>query len=326
LSDHFDSAHFDGRRFYIPGHPSEGSILRHLRWQFSGRAERWPTSWSSPFQDKPPERVGPKDLRVTLIGHASILIQAAGRNILVDPVYAERASPVSFAGPKRVNAPGIQFDHLPPIDLTLVSHGHYDHLDLNTLGRLHQRSRPHVVTPLGNDSVIGSVVSSKARVTAYDWGQSHAAGNGVTIHLEPAYHWSTRGLWDRDKALWCSFVITTPAGTIYHVADTGFGDGKFFHDARKKHGPIRLAILPIGAYEPRWFLQDQHVNPVESVKILQACGAAHAIGHHWGTFQLTNELIDQPAKDLDAALAAAAMEPTRFQAFRPGQVWEPPAT
>jgi L-ascorbate metabolism protein UlaG (beta-lactamase superfamily) len=325
-AENASSDHFDGTRFFIPGHPCEGSALRHLLWQFSERAAPWPRFWPSPFSDKPPEQVRSRDLRVTLIGHASFLIQAAGRNILVDPVYAERASPFSFAGPKRVNAPGIDFDHLPPIDLVLVSHGHYDHLDLNTLGRLHQRTRPHVVTPLGNDSVIRPILDGHATVTAYDWGQSHDAGNGVTIHLEPSYHWSTRGLLDRNNALWCSFVISTPAGTIYHVADTGYANGQFFRDAGKRHGPIRLAILPIGAYEPRWFLKDQHVNPVESVKIMQACGAQYAIGHHWGTFQLTNEPIDQPQKDLDAALAAAAISPERFQAFRPGQVWEAPAS
>ncbi len=315
------SDHFDGTRFFVPGHPFEGSPMRLLRWQFGERPAPWPTSWPSPFADKPPERVGGDDLRVTLIGHASFLIQVAGKNILVDPVYSERASPVSFAGPRRVNAPGIDFDHLPPIDLVLVSHGHYDHLDLATLARLHQRSKPHVLAPLGNDTVIAPRVGGRANVTARDWGERHDAGNGVTIHLEPSYHWSARGILDRRKALWCSFVITSPAGTIYHIADTGYGDGQFFRGVQKNHGPIRLAIIPIGAYEPRWFMKGQHVNPEESVRILQDCGAEHAIGHHWGTFQLTNEEIERPEKDLGAALAAAAMEAGRFQAFRPGQVW-----
>lgn len=313
------SDHFDGTRFFVPGHPFEASPMRLLRWRFGEKAAQWPESWPSPFTDRPPGRVD--GLRVTLIGHASFLIQVAGRNILVDPVYAERASPVSFAGPKRVNPPGIDFESLPPIDLVLVSHGHYDHLDLATLARLHRHSRPHVVTALGNDTVIAPAAGGRAHVTAHDWGGAHDAGGGVTVHLEPSYHWSARGLFDRHKALWCSFVITTPAGTIYHIADTGYGDGKFFRDVKQKHGPVHLAIIPIGAYEPRWFMKGQHVNPEESVRIMQDCGAEQAIGHHWGTFQLTNEQIDQPEKDLGVALQAAGIEPERFQAFRPGQVW-----
>jgi len=315
------SDHFDGTRFFVPGHPLEGGIGRFLRWRFGETAAAWPAFAPSPFADVPPQRVGGTGLRVTLIGHASLLYQVAGLNILVDPVYSERASPVAFAGPKRVNPPGIAFDALPPIDLVIVSHGHYDHLDTATLGRIAKRWKPTIIAPLGNDAAIAPATGNAATIRTFDWGQAHDTGNGVSIHVTPSYHWSARGLLDRRKALWASFVITTPAGTIYHVADTGYGDGRFFRDAGKTFGPIRLATLPIGAYEPRWFMQAQHVNPAEAVKIMSDCGAASAIGHHWGTFQLTNEAINQPERDLATALAEAGVAGRRLAAFRPGQVW-----
>jgi L-ascorbate metabolism protein UlaG (beta-lactamase superfamily) len=280
----------------------------------------WPNEIKSPFADEPPQRFEQSGIRSTLIGHASFLIQVAGLNILVDPVYSERVSPVTFAGPMRRNPPGIAFEKLPPIDVVLVSHGHYDHLDTATLARLHQVHKPQFICPLANDAVMASSVGRRENATALDWGQSLDVGGDVTIHIVPAYHWSARGMLDRRKTLWCSFVITTPSGSIYHIADTGYGDGAFSKNVGKQFGPIALLQVPIGAYEPRWFMQSQHVNPQEAVQIFQDCGAAKAIGHHWGTFQLTNEGHDQPEKDLAIALTKASIEPGTFQAFRPGQV------
>jgi L-ascorbate metabolism protein UlaG (beta-lactamase superfamily) len=313
--------HFDGTRFFVPGRPQVGSPFNMLKWQF-GKDPRatWPAEIKSPFLDEPPQRFEASGIRSTLIGHASFLLQVVGLNILIDPVYSERVSPVSFAGPMRHNAPGIAFEKLPPVDVVLVSHGHYDHLDTATLGRLHQAHRPRFICPLANDAVMASHIGGQQNAQALDWGQSVDVGKGATIHSVPSYHWSARGVLDRRKTLWCSFVITTPSGTIYHVADTGYGDGAFSKNVAKQFGPIALAHLPIGAYEPRWFMKTQHVNPEEAVQIFQDCGAAKAIGHHWGTFQLTNEAHDQPEKDLATALAAATVPAEQFQAFRPGQV------
>ena len=315
--------HFDGTRFFVPGQPALTSSLDVLKWQFgSDPRATWPAEVKSPFSDAPPERLEKSGIRTTLIGHASFLIQVAGLNILVDPLYAERASPVSFAGPKRVNAPGIAFDKLPPIDVVLVSHGHYDHLDLTTLGRLHQTFKPRHICPLANDAVMASSIGGRENATALDWGQSIDVGQGVRVHVVPSYHWSARGVLDRRKTLWCSFVLTTPSGTIYHIADTGYGDGAFSKAVAAQFGPIAVAHLPIGAYEPRWFMKAQHINPQESVRIFQDCGAQNAIGHHWGTFQLTNESHDAPEQALAVALKEANIAAQRFQAFRPGQVWQ----
>jgi L-ascorbate metabolism protein UlaG (beta-lactamase superfamily) len=312
--------HFDGTRFFVPGQNVERGLGSAFRMMF-GKDPRpaWPDAIPSPHADVPPQRSD--DLRVTLIGHASFLVQVAGRNMLVDPVYAERASPFQFIGPTRRNAPGIAFEDLPPIDVVLVSHSHYDHLDLAALGRLAAEHKPRFVAPLGNDSIIGPMVGGAAKVETFDWGQSIDLGQGVAVHLVPSYHWAARGVLDRRKSLWGSFVFTTPAGTLYHIADTGYGEGQFSRDVKARFGPPRLAIIPIGAYEPRWFMRTMHVNPEEAVRIFQDCGAQSAIGHHWGTFHLTNEAHDQPEKDLATALAAVGITPERFQAFKPGQVW-----
>jgi L-ascorbate metabolism protein UlaG (beta-lactamase superfamily) len=318
------SDHFDGTRFFVPGEPQLNSPFSLLKWQFGGDPRAtWPAAVPNETRDAPPERHQHAGIRSTLIGHASFLVQVAGLNILIDPVFSDRVSPVSFAGPKRVNQPGIDFEKLPPIDVVLVTHGHYDHLDVASLGRLHQRFKPRYICPLGNDAVMASSVGGRENVKAFDWGQSTDLGQGVTVHLVPSYHWSARGMTDRRKTLWASFVLTTPSGTLYHIGDTGYGAGRFSKDVPTAFGPITRAHIPIGAYEPRWFMRGQHVNPEEAVRIFQDCGAAHAIGHHWGTFQLTNEAIDQPPKDLAIALQAANIAADKFQAFKPGQVWQP---
>jgi L-ascorbate metabolism protein UlaG (beta-lactamase superfamily) len=314
------SDHFDGVQFFSPGQPQDKGFVELVRWQLGGGRKDWPDEFPSPFRDKPPAAVD--GVRAALIGHASWLIQVAGLNILTDPVFSERASPVSFAGPKRVNPPGIAFDDLPPIHAVLVTHNHYDHLDLDTLGRLWQRHRPRILAPLGNDAIVRAA-HPDTPVETRDWGQAVELGAGVTAHFEQAYHWSARGMNDRRMALWCAFVLTTPAGTIYHVGDTGYGDGKIFARVRERFGRPGLAILPIGAYEPRWFMRPQHMNPEDAVRALLDLDAEQALGHHWGTFRLTNEGVEEPVQELAAALHAQSVQADRFRAMRPGEAWEP---
>ena len=242
-------------------------------------------------------------------------------NLLLDPVWSKRASPFRFVGPKRVNDPGVDFAKLPPIDAVLVSHGHYDHLDVATLSRLAASHRPRVITPLGNDTIMRNHDPAIA-AESYDWGDRVEVGAGVAATFLPARHWSARTLSDRNMSLWGSVVIETPNGRIYFVADSGYDDGRHFREARERHGPFKLAILPIGAYEPRWFMRDQHMNPAESVQALIDCGAEFALAHHFGTFQLTDEAIDAPLAALADALAAAAIPAERFRTLRPGEVWE----
>lgn len=315
------SGHFDGRRFFNPGGTSPSGFGDLLRWQFGGGRADWPAQIDAGAPARPDARV--PDLRVTMVGHATLLIQTAGMNILTDPVWSDRASPVSFAGPRRVSAPGIAWGDLPPIDLILLTHNHYDHLDLPTLNRLGGRFYSRLITPLGNDAVIRQPVQ-QLHITTHDWGEAVVVGP-LTIHVVPCHHWSARGMGDRSMALWAGFVIDGPAGRILHIGDTGFDGGRPYRNL-PGGGPLRLATLPVGAYEPRWFMAAQHQNPDEAVQGFRIAGASWGIGHHWGTFHLTNEGREDPPAALATALAAQGVGAERFRALAPGQVWDvPPA-
>jgi L-ascorbate metabolism protein UlaG (beta-lactamase superfamily) len=318
------SDHFDGERFFDP-HGTPPRDRRDLfRWfidrRWRGTRAKWPAWAPSPFADTPPQRVEGAALRIAYVGHASFLIQTAGLNILLDPVWSKRASPFRFAGPQRVNDPGIAFASLPPIDVVLVSHGHYDHLDIATLSQLAAAHRPFVIAPLGNDTIMRNHDPAIA-AKGYDW-QDRIDLGGAAVTLVPTRHWSARNLSDRNMSLWASFVIDAPCGRIYFVGDSGYGDGRNFQDVRERHGPLKLVILPIGAYEPRWFMREQHMNPLEAVQAFIDCGAEFAIGHHYGTFQLTDEAIDAPVIALAEALQVARIPAERFRALRPGEVWQ----
>ena len=315
------SDHFDGTRFFDANGMPPKSFADQWRWYRENNRAQWPAHVENEFADTPPARVDGNGWRISHVGHATNLIQTAGLNILTDPVWSERASPFTFAGPKRVCDPGIAFDKLPKIDIVLITHNHYDHLDAATLMRLHARDNPRMIVPLGNDTIIKSY-DSEMRAEAYDWNQRADLGNGLASTLLPARHWSARGLRDRNKALWCAFVIETPAGKIYHAGDTGYGEGRHFREAREKHGPFRFGILPVGAYEPRWFMRDQHMNPDDAVKAFHDLGIAFALGHHYGTFQLTDEAIDAPVKAFEIARIAANIAPDKFRVLKAGEVWE----
>lgn len=317
------SDHFNGQHFFDPDGSPPKALREVWRWQFDRGRQRakWPAWAPSPHADTPPSRVDGEGVRLSFVGHASWLIQTARLNILVDPVWSERVSPVKYAGPRRHNDPGIAFEALPGIDTVLVSHGHYDHLDLATLSKLAEKFSPDVITPLGNDLTMRKA-DPAIKAKAFDWHDRVELGNGVAVTLVPTRHWSARGLFDRNRALWASFVLETPAGRIYIVCDSGYGDGRHFRKVAEAYGPIRLAILPIGAYEPRWFMQDQHMNPSDAVKALADCGAAQALAHHHGTFQLTDEAIDAPVIALAEALNEAKVPHEKFAVLKPGQVFE----
>ncbi|MBO0835535.1 MAG: MBL fold metallo-hydrolase, partial [Actinobacteria bacterium] len=212
------SDHFDGIRFFNPGGARPKGGLDFLRWQLFERGVTWPASFPSPFPpDRPPAAVAGEAVRIVHIGHASFLVQTLGRNILIDPVWAERASPLSLVGPRRVNPPGITFDDLPKIDCLLVTHNHYDHMDVGTITRLYQRFAPRIVTPLGNDTILRGAVPGLAAeaVQTVDWDDAVDLGGGLAVHAEPSQHWSARGLSDRSHALWASFVLQASANKLY---------------------------------------------------------------------------------------------------------------
>jgi L-ascorbate metabolism protein UlaG (beta-lactamase superfamily) len=299
------SDHFDGQRFFNPTGPALQpltAVPRMLRTRWA----RWP-SYVPVVQRQPPVRDTASTV-VTFIGHSTFLIQTAAGNILTDPMYSERAGPWNRLGPRRVRPPAVALDALPPISIVLLSHNHYDHCDLATLGTLAKRFDPLVVTPLGNGRFARA--AGIRRVEELDWWQS-AQSSAVPITLTPAHHFSARSPFDRNRALWGGFMLTADRARVYFAGDTAYAP--FFHDIRQRLGPIDLAFLPIGAYEPRWFMRSVHMNPAEAVQAHLDLGASESIAMHFGTFQLTAEAIDEPVRALEEARHAQGLPPSAFR-------------
>lgn len=313
---------FDGKRFSYPGEQILASPRSVLRWLLTRKPEKWPRSLPNPPPSAVVERVHDKQLKLTFINHATVLIQSGGMNILTDPVFSRYASPVSFAGPRRHRAPGLTIDQLPPIDVILLSHTHYDHLDSRSLKRLHRRDSPRVIAPLK----VGHIVSrcGGGQTTELNWWESATLSDSISATLVPARHWTSRRPGDQNMALWGGFVIALPGGSLYFAGDTGYGSGDHFRLARERLGPFRCALIPIGAYEPRWFMQPQHMNPEEAVMAFADLRTAYALAIHHGTFQLTDEAHDAPVEALSAALACHSIAPDRFRALDNGQAWRVP--
>ena len=315
--------HFDGTHFFLHTHNTRKSSKDLAKWRRERQPAKWPKWINHPPQSPPSPFLDGSGLSVTFIGHATALIQVCGLNILTDPFFSMRTSPLQWAGPKRVHAPGLALKDLPPIDLILVSHNHYDHMDLPALRKLHDLHAPRIVTPLGNAAIIARARRA-FNITEADWGQGVVISDQISIVPVPALHWSKRTFWDRNKALWAAFIITTPHGPIYFAADTGYGNGAHFRDVRSQFGSPRLALLPIGAYEPRWFMAPQHMNPEEAVMAHNDLAAHRSLAIHHGTVQLTDEAIDQPGSDHATALQTHGIDARHFRVLKPGQSWPIP--
>lgn len=305
------SGHFDGTRFFNPDGDDDvlespasgrgGFIARYLTGS-DGRPP-WPAHIAI-HPVAPRARVTGDAMVATWVGHATVLVQANGLNILTDPVWAERAGPFGL-GPQRVAEPGIAFDRLPRIDLVLVSHDHYDHMDLATLKRLWERDRPMIVTSLGNDSVIGQ---AGVPAHALDWGGRVRVRPDVEVVVTRGHHWDSRWFADRDRALWSGFVVRMRGGNLFFAGDTGAGD-LTWADQAASYGPIRLALIPIGAFRffPGQMAAGSHIGPVEAAEVYRRLGASSGIGVHWGTFRLSYEAYDTPPRLLAAVMRAAGL-------------------
>jgi L-ascorbate metabolism protein UlaG (beta-lactamase superfamily) len=317
------SDHFDGEKFFNPGKPMNKGLGTFLKWKFTAEKEDWPEFSDLNSYDQPPDRVTGDQLRVSFVGHATVLLQTQGLNILTDPIWSERASPVKWAGPRRVHPPGIAMKDLPPIDLILVSHNHYDHLDLPTLEQLWLRYRPRILVPLGNDTII-SAYNSAIESEAYDWGDEVQISTAVSVYLEPMHHWSARGIFDRNRSLWAAFTITTPGGNIYFAGDSGYGEGDYFRAARDKFQSFRLAILPIGSYDPRWFMAYGHMNPKECIAAFEDLGKPMVLPTHHKMFQLADTGYDQPLSMLLEAMAVSGEADGKIVPLMAGESWNVP--
>ncbi|HEX5270560.1 MAG TPA: MBL fold metallo-hydrolase [Gemmataceae bacterium] len=296
------SDHFDGKRFHNIGDVPHGGFFPFLRWRLGrllGGAGAWARRTDSPPGPRPPEQVDGAELRVTFVGHSTVLLQTAGRNVLTDPIWSERASPFSWAGPRRHRPPGLRFEDLPPIDLVLLSHNHYDHLDLATLRRLRRDHAPRFVVPLGVGPYLAEF--DVGPVTEMDWWQDEPLPDGMAVACVPAQHFSGRGLRDGDATLWCGYVLRGPAGVVYYAGDTGFGP--HFEQIAARFGAPRLALLPIGGFLPAWFMGPVHISPEEAVRVHRVLGARTSVAIHFGTFALADDGEAAPIEGLRAALA-----------------------
>lgn len=297
------SDHFDGEKFFNPWAPRpKKGFGDMLKWKFNGERAEWPDFVENPGRPAIEENPSAK-ARVTYIGHATMLVQMNGTNLLVDPVFSERASPFSYVGPKRVRAPFIPLDKLPRIDAVYVSHNHYDHLDLASLSWLAANRKPLIITPLGNTRIIKQCAQD-CRMAALDWHQATMLPNGVELTVVPTQHWSRRSMNDINRDLWGGVYLkaqNSPSTSIYYVADSGF-HADFFKELAQRYGAPDIAMIPIGAYEPRWFMKYSHMNPEEAVALHQILKATKSMGFHFETFQLTDEAFDAPRKATEALL------------------------
>lgn len=294
-----DTDHFRNGRFFNPGVPENGTGAV-LRWMWTRKRGPWRPWIESEPGPKPPVRLEGPELRTTFIGHATVLLQTRGINFLTDPVWSLRASPLQWLGPKRHRAAGIRFEDLPKIDCVLLSHNHYDHLDKPTLRRLAARDHPEIFCPLGLAQSLREL--GFVRVHELDWWQG-LEWRGLCIHAVPAQHFAARTPFDRNRTLWCGWVVDIPEGAVYFAADSGFGT--HFEAIAERFPAPRLSLLPIGAYKPEWFMGPIHMTPDEALKTHALLRSHCSVAIHFGTFSLADDGEHEPTDRLRAQLAAA---------------------
>ncbi len=313
------SDHFNGRTFVNPDDKHRGrarGLFDMLKWALTGERGEWTRikvqkdNYSAVSQ----QTAAPSDVVITFVNHTTFLIQINGMNLLTDPIWSNRASPYSWIGPKRMRPPGIRFDALPPIDAVLLSHNHYDHLDMPTVLRLQKQHDPFFITPLG----VGEFLNRQGipQTVDLDWWERHRMNPDITITGVPARHFSGRGVFDRDQTLWCGYVLQTPQQTLYFAGDTAYGG--FFTDIGESFD-IDLSIIPIGAYKPRWFTQLIHTDPYDAVQIHQEVQSTRSIASHFGTFPLADEGMKEPPQDLSRALKDAGLTADDFRTLKEGE-------
>jgi len=308
------SDHFDGAIFKNMNNVQAKGFGDVLKWMLQRDKKAW-----HPTPDIPPGPVpknNSENLTITFVNHSTFLIQWGGINILTDPIWSERTSPVSFAGPKRMRPPGIRFKDLPKIDVVLISHNHYDHLDLPTVKKLEREFAPLFVVPLGVDLFLKN--KGITNITVMDWWEEFSYSS-FNIACVPAQHFSGRGMGDRDQTLWAGYVIMHEQKSIYFVGDTGYGS--FFENIKQKYAPIEVALIPIGAYKPEWFMSPIHISPSEAVKVHKELGIGTSLAMHYGTFPLADDGKEDPVNDLQKALQEQNIDPEHFVILEEGKSW-----
>jgi L-ascorbate metabolism protein UlaG (beta-lactamase superfamily) len=310
--------HFDGNTFINPGGVKQQSLGAVFKWLFTRKRAIWKNPIDNAPRSKPVDHVH-SGIRITFVNHSTFLIQTAGLNILTDPVWSERVSPFTWSGPKRQRKPGIRFEDLPKIDVILLSHNHYDHLDLPTLKSLTRIHDPRIITSLGVSAYLKK--NGIERSVDMDWWDQLKLDEVVRVQSVPAQHFSARGTLDRNKTLWCGFVIRQEEGNIYFAGDTGYNT-RTFKEIGDRCSPITVSLIPIGAYQPIWFMSPVHCSPAEAVMIHKDVRSKKSIATHFGTFMLGDENPDDAVKDLRNALALEKIPEDDFRAMEEGECKE----
>jgi N-acyl-phosphatidylethanolamine-hydrolysing phospholipase D len=264
----------------------------------------------------------PPEPQLTWLGHASFLFQYRGLNLLTDPVLSDRASPFRLVGPKRYTPPALTVANMPPIDLVLISHNHYDHLDEPTVHQLHRRFGEKLCFCIPKGLRRWFEKRGIRNLVELDWWQSSSVADEHEVFCLPTQHFSGRTATDTNTSLWCSWLLEMDGFRFYFGGDTGYG--QVFRQIGELFAPIDLALLPIGAYDPRWFMAPVHVAPEEAVKIHQDIGARQSVAMHWGTFVLTDEPMDEPPRRLRLALEQQGISDSEFRVMQHGELWSPP--
>jgi L-ascorbate metabolism protein UlaG (beta-lactamase superfamily) len=309
------SDHYDGKKFFNPGGMKALGFKDLMKWVRTRQRGEWKEMKDIAYGPAPVKKVEGDSIVVTFVNHSTFLIQTQGLNILTDPVWSERASPVPFAGPERMRPPGIRFEDLPDIDIILLTHNHYDHLDISTMKRLSEEFKPKIFCTLG----VGQYLKRKGigNITEMDWWDESKIDSALSVVCTPAQHFSGRGMFDRDRTLWAGFALMTEKGSIYYSGDTGYGD--FFKEIAQRISPIRLSFLPIGAYKPEWFMAPIHTSPEDAVRIHQIINSPKSIGMHFGTFPLADDGMKEAGTDLKIALEKEGIPDGEFIAPMEGQ-------
>jgi len=307
------SDHYDGKSFFNPGEGSAKniSLLNLIKWKVFDRGESWPTYIENKVKPTLPRSVQEGEVFITLINHATELIQLADLNLLTDPIFSNRASPFSWIGPKRVRAPALTISELPKIDIILLSHNHYDHMDIASLKAIEAKDKPLFIVPLGNAALLKK--KEIASVIELDWWDEYPLGEKKRILMTPAKHWSGRGLFDRRRSLWASYLIFGDDLTIFFAGDSGYAD--HFKEIQNRCGTIHVALLPIGACQPRWFMQESHMDPSEAMQAFLDLKSDLGLGMHYDTFPLANESISTCLDMLNASIKQLPL--SKMKSFEP---------
>ena len=309
--------HFDGNQF-INEHFRDISFWDIIVWNATKERSVWRTVNKNKYSDIPPAKVNDGSINITYINHATVLIQYDGINVLTDPVWSFRISPVSFIGPERKRKPGVKLDDLPPIDLVIISHNHYDHMDLSTLKILKEKSDPLFIVPLGNKKLLDE--NSLTNTIEMDWWQEHKLYDKHLITMVPAEHFSMRGLCDRNTTLWSGYMLNTKKGNVLYAGDTGFSD--HFQEIKDYFGDIFFSMLPIAPVEPRWLMEGVHMSPEEAVKAHLILGSEISMGVHFGTFQQADDPQDLAIDLLKEAMISNNVSPKNFKLLPHGMLYE----